>query len=402
MDNRAETLRLLSWNIAGKAWCLTEQTAAIAQRSPDIVALQEVRASTAPHLIAALAEQGLSHALETASAASAAGRRYGVLLASRWPLKPQPELVIPYPERVLSALVATPWGIIEVLTAHIPPGAGNGWKKIETFEGIYQHLATPSDRPRILCGDFNSPKHETPDGQLITWGQRMRADGTVTTYPDHDRWDAGERSVLEGLRGFDMPDVFRAINGYGVEGWSWRFLGRGKQIGRRFDHIFASRVLGSTACIYLHDLRKARWSDHAAIEAIFAPGLPSAAVTLASDEAPHTTDPPTLPARPSPQRARRGAQSTQSMEHPMSIVSYTHDARDTTPDRDGRRRAQFHMGWRRAVAGEAMQVSALDRLTWQNLGYRLGALFGATTSELIDAHYDWCVRQQAAAELPDM
>jgi hypothetical protein len=84
----------------------------------------------------------------------------------------------------------------------------------------------------------------------------------------------------------------------------------------------------------------------------------------------------------------------------MSSVSYMRDARDTTPDRDGRRRAQFHMGWRRAVAGEAMQVSALERLTWQNLGYRLGALFGATAPELIDAHYDWCVRQQAAAHPP--
>ena len=85
----------------------------------------------------------------------------------------------------------------------------------------------------------------------------------------------------------------------------------------------------------------------------------------------------------------------------MAIVSYTYDARDTMPNRDGRRRAQFHMGWRRAVAGEAMQAPALERLTWQNLGYRLGALFGATSSELIDAHYDWCVRQQTA-RLPNV
>ena len=40
-------------------------------------------------------------------------------------------------------------------------------KKIETFEGIFARLATPSIRSRILCGDFNSPRHETVDGQLI-------------------------------------------------------------------------------------------------------------------------------------------------------------------------------------------------------------------------------------------
>jgi exonuclease III len=401
MEIRPATLRLVSWNVAGKAWCVPQQVTAIAERHPDIVALQEVRPSTAPQLLDALADHGLPYGLETASAARDAGRRYGVLLASRWPLESQPELVIPYVERVLSALVTSPWGAIEIHTAHIPPGEGNGWKKIETFEGIYGRLATPCDRPRILCGDFNSPQHETRDGELITWGQRIRAEGTAATYSGDERWDTGERAVLEGLRNFDMPDVFRAVNGYGVEGWSWRFLGRGKQIGRRFDHIFASRALRPTACAYLHDLRKARWSDHAAIEAVFAPGLPSAAVMLASDDAPHTTDPPTLPARPSPRRVRRKAQSTQPAEDPMSIVNYTRDARDNTPDRDERRRAQFHMGWRRAVAGQTMQVSALDRLTWQNLGYRLGALFGATASELIDSHYDWCVRQQAAADAPD-
>jgi exonuclease III len=218
-----------------------------AARNPDIVALQEVRPSTAPRLLAALAKHGLPYRLETASAAGDAGRRYGVLLASRWPLQRLPHFTIPYVERVLSALVTSPWGTIEIHTAHIPPGAGNGWKKIETFEGIYEYLTIHSKHPRILCDDFNSPQHETHDGQLITWGQRIRAGGTVTIYPDHDRWDAGERSVLEGLRDFDMPDVFRAVNKYGMEAWSWRFLGRGKQIGRRFDHIFASRVLRPTA-----------------------------------------------------------------------------------------------------------------------------------------------------------
>lgn len=216
MEIRPANFRLFSWNVAGKAWCVPEQVAAIAERNADIVALQEVRPSTAPRLLAALTDYGLSYHLETASAAGEVGRRYGVLLAGRWPLERLPDMAIPYVERVLSALVATPWGTINIHTAHVPPGAGNGWKKIETFEGICEHLATPSDHPRILCGDFNSPQHETRDGKLITWGQRICANGTVSIYPDYDRWDAGERSVLEGLRAFDMPDVFRAVNGYGL------------------------------------------------------------------------------------------------------------------------------------------------------------------------------------------
>jgi endonuclease/exonuclease/phosphatase family metal-dependent hydrolase len=59
---------------------------------------------------------------------------------------------------VLSALIASLWGAIEVHTTHLPNGANHGWIKVETFEGIYQRLARPGDHPRILCGDLNTPQ----------------------------------------------------------------------------------------------------------------------------------------------------------------------------------------------------------------------------------------------------
>ena len=36
----------------------------------------------------------------------------------------------------------------------------------------------------------------------------------------------------------------------------------------------------------------------------------------------------------------------------------------------------------------------LKTLTWDNLGYRLGKLFGETSDELIEKIYNWCVEQQ--------
>lgn len=403
----SDQLRLISWNVAGKAWCLPDQVAALAARNPDIVALQEVRPSTAPRLVEALRDAGLPYALESATRARVHDRRYGVLLASRWPLTPLPEMDIPYQERALSAVAATPWGAVELHTAHIPPGEGNGWKKIETFEGIYARLAGASDRPRILCGDFNSPKHETADGRLITWGQRVLPDGRVILHRGETRWDQGERCVLEGLRAFDLPDVFRSVRGYGVDAWSWRFLGRGRKTGRRFDHVFASAALRPIACDYLHDLRRQGLSDHAPIEAVFAPGP---YVPGGSDSTPADL-PAVLPAittpRPSlmnrhplaPLRRRERRRRHEPMEeHPMTVKPFAHDIRSTAPDQDGHRQAQFRMGWRQAALGEQMQPEALARLTWRNLGYRLGALFGATSPELIDELYGWCVRQQAASQ----
>jgi endonuclease/exonuclease/phosphatase family metal-dependent hydrolase len=43
----ANRLKLLSWNVAGRTRLLPEQIAAVLRREADVVALQEVRASTA-------------------------------------------------------------------------------------------------------------------------------------------------------------------------------------------------------------------------------------------------------------------------------------------------------------------------------------------------------------------
>jgi hypothetical protein len=37
-------------------------------------------------------------------------------------------------------------------------------------------------------------------------------------------------------------------------------------------------------------------------------------------------------------------------------------------------------------------------LTWNNLGWRLGYMFGPTSDEMIGAIYDWCVRQQQSTK----
>lgn len=216
---------------------------------------------------------------ESATQAGRAGRRYGLLIASRWPLTLLPAMDVPYPERVLSAVAHTLWGEIDIHTTHIPPGEGNGWIKIETFEGIYKRLDCESNRPRLLCGDFNSPQHETVDGQLITFGQTLRADGTTTLHPEDVRWDAGERCVLEGLRLFDLHDAYRGVNGYDVSDWSWRHLAKTTGTGRRFDHIFAAIAFHPTACAYDHTPRRVGLSDHALIMADFAPMTASASTT---------------------------------------------------------------------------------------------------------------------------
>jgi exonuclease III len=203
-------------------------------------------------------------------------RRYGQLIASRFPLRPlaPDEFNIPWPERVLSAAVSTVTGELELHTTHIPPGSSNGWIKIYTLEGIHQRLAHPSDIPRILCGDFNSPQLETTDGRVVVWGERVLNKGKIKTRQhirgaSGQRWVDGERNVIEGLTKFDLTDIFRQLNGYHAQDFSWYVNHGRKSTGRRFDHIFASLQLRPTRCHYLHEFRNHALSDHSAIEAWF-------------------------------------------------------------------------------------------------------------------------------------
>ena len=101
-------VKLLSWNVAGRVGVLAAQTEAVARQEPDIVALQEVRPSTAPVWRDALAAAGLGHAID--SSAFANGRRIFNLVASRWELIELPPIGAPQPERVLSAVIDSPAG----------------------------------------------------------------------------------------------------------------------------------------------------------------------------------------------------------------------------------------------------------------------------------------------------
>lgn len=278
-------MKLISWNVAGRVRGLDNQVAALAQRRPDVLALQEIRRTTAARFHDELSRIGLpygidSFALSSNSERLVGPRQYGELIASRWPIRSLPPegFPVPWTERVLSALIESPCGAIELHTTHIPPGASNGWIKIEMLEGIFARLACESQRPRLLCGDFNTPQEEMLDGTIVTWGQWKLPDGRVAgdgTWRDphgredtNARWDMGERNVLEGLSRYDLQDVYRLLHGYARQDFS-HYVHR--KIGRRFDHVFASRSLNAVNSEYLHSFREGELSDHSPIEVIFEP-----------------------------------------------------------------------------------------------------------------------------------
>ncbi len=236
--------------------------AAVARQEPDLVCLQEIRPSTRDRWAEALGDAGLAHAADSGEFRNA--RRIFNLTLSRWPLRHLPAVGAPEPERVLSTMVATAAGPLELHNVHIPPAQSRGMTKVETCEALYAALARASDHHRVLCGDFNAPRLETTEGEVVTFADN---------HPDQfERWDAAERSVVAGLAEWDLGDAFRLMNGYERRDVSWVFHTRARRkAGHRLDHVLASKSLATAYCDYLHGWREIGLSDHSAIEAVFEP-----------------------------------------------------------------------------------------------------------------------------------
>jgi exodeoxyribonuclease-3 len=254
-------VRLVTWNVNRRLGLLADQAAALASREPDVVGLQEITARSWPLWRAALATIGLPHAvcsLDTADPARQplSRRRTGVLIAAREPLVAAATLPVPRPETTVAAQVDA----VIVHTAHVP-NAANGWTKPDTLAALRAGLAA-SAGPRVLCGDLNTPRRESPDGSVMSFAR----DTHGRLRPERgDRWDAAELGVVPGLADLGFTDAFRAVHGYASREPSW--IWRRSRGGWRLDHIFASAELRIDAARYHHAWRDDGLSDHSALEA---------------------------------------------------------------------------------------------------------------------------------------
>lgn len=64
------------------------------------------------------------------------------------------------------------------------------------------------------------------------------------------------------------------------------------------------------------------------------------------------------------------------------------------PEPGNDRVGSFKAGWTKAENGEEFGPRALQGLSWHNLGWRLGMIFGETPTEIKEDLYRWCVEQQ--------
>jgi exonuclease III len=262
-------VRIISWNVARRSSHLAEQAHALAEREPDVVALQEVTPRTLSLWRAALETIGLPHvsaSLDSADPARdpATRRVTGVLVSSREALEDAEALPMPWPETAIAAATSV-LGIdgVEIHCVHVP-NAANGWVKVRSLEAIRVGLEAADAAPRILCGDLNIPRRESPNGEVMSFARDSRGN----LRPERgEEWNRAELGVVPGLRDLGYADAFRIIHGYTRRepSWTWRRIA-GHGGGWRLDHLFVSRELRPVSAIYHHAWRDRGLSDHSALE----------------------------------------------------------------------------------------------------------------------------------------
>jgi exonuclease III len=222
-----------------------------------------VTATTLPLWRAALDEAGLPHVRSSidhgAPTRRESGRRgLGVLVAAREPLEPLPAPEdVPWPERVLVVGV----GGIELVNLHSPISPAPDLAKVRTHEAVHAYLSRPDSKPRLLCGDLNTPRREHADGTVLTFAHN--SNGTLR--PERgERWDRAEQSLVRGLADAGFRDAFRDLHGFERRDRSWTWPNGG---GYRLDHLIVSGGVDVVACEYAHDWRESGLSDHSGLVA---------------------------------------------------------------------------------------------------------------------------------------
>lgn len=176
-------IRVVSWNIRGNngigAARRRRVVEALSGLRADVVLLQEVawKSDLDRLLRDDLADLGLP-GFAYSGIRGSEDKRYGNVIASRWPVDEQElSTAPPWRQSLLAATVDTPAGRIEAVSVHIPNGSGNGWAKVDTLEALADHLESPSKLPRVVGGDFNEPRSVEVDGRLVPFGLRRLKGG---------------------------------------------------------------------------------------------------------------------------------------------------------------------------------------------------------------------------------
>ena len=254
-------MRIATWNVNSIRARLDRLTAWLARHSPDVLCLQELKASDEAFPFEAVERSGY-HA-----AVSGQKTYNGVAILAR---AAPSEIVRGFGDDVEDAqarLIAATVQGVRVLSVYVPNGAEVGsdkWAyKLAWLRRLRRFLERDchADRPLALCGDLNIAPEARDVHDPEHW------EGSVLFHVDL-------RAAFADLCAWGLADSLRLHHQEGglYSWWDYRMLAFPKNAGLRIDHVLVTRPLAavSTAVVIDRNERKGKQpSDHAPVLADF-------------------------------------------------------------------------------------------------------------------------------------
>jgi exodeoxyribonuclease-3 len=252
-------MKIGTWNVNGIRARMGQVQQWIADERPDVVCLQEIKA-TSEQVPEALCEmEGYWCYWHGGKGYSGVALHVSKRIAPERPLFSHPEFN--YENRIVAVDLRTAATDLTVASVYVPNGGKDFQAKMKFLAAMDEYAISfqAGSRQLVLCGDMNIAR---TDRDVHPKERKPRAIGQL---PE-------ERALLERIIGRELIDLGRTLdpdNDNLFTWWApWRNL-RQRNIGWRLDYVLASAPLASTAtaCPVQKDVGT---SDHAPVIASFA------------------------------------------------------------------------------------------------------------------------------------
>jgi len=253
---------LATWNVNSVRSRLERLTAWLDKHQPDVLCLQELKATDDAFPLEPLAKAGYH-------AAVFGQKTYnGVAILCRAEPRDVRRGLDDGQDDPQARLISARLGKIVVLCAYVPNGGQVGSDafqyKLTWLKRLRTHLETHycPDEPLALCGDTNVAIDDLDVDRPDEWA------GTVLCH-------RAVRAGLQDVIAWGLTDVFRAKHpeGHIYSFWDYRNLDFPLNNGLRLDHILATSALAAqcrSARIDRDERKGPKPSDHAPVIAVFA------------------------------------------------------------------------------------------------------------------------------------
>jgi exodeoxyribonuclease III len=251
-------MRIGTWNVNGIRARQAQVQEWIERERPDVVCLQELKASSDQVPEALCEMEGYWCYWHGGPGYSGVGLHVSKAIAPDRPSFSHPEFN--YENRIVTVDLTASDQELTVASVYVPNGGKDFPAKMKFLEAMDDYAASfqATARLLVLCGDMNVAR---TDRDVHPKERKPRAIGQL---PE-------ERALIERIAGRGLVDVGRALDpdNDGLFTWwaPWRNM-RQRNIGWRLDYVFASAALAGRAvsCPVQKDVGT---SDHAPVLATF-------------------------------------------------------------------------------------------------------------------------------------